>query len=1415
MRRALSCLPLLLLIFAIITMLWMHRGNVTGTGATSSAAHHLAASTERDPGVKPQVSPVPMAVKAPPSKTAEAPRHGPFTVISSSPEGCVVRFTLPDYAVTACTDQDGNACSRIDSEGAALLAVAGLPALPAYSFALATARHARVEITVEEQQTTVIPDCRPPAGQAPQLCHGGRQHPGAPMPAAHDGGILPGGGAMISPAFTMRRLEGRFVTFTPFQYHVDENCVVASTEAVLRIRFLDADPDAAAFALDDDAAIARLQRSFFLNAPDNATAADGGADGAVIVAGTLQLVVPAAWASSPAIDDFICWRRQLGWEVELLPVGDDAGTANAGTAIKSALQERYDANAFTHLLLLGDYAAIEPYQHSLRDEMGNIATDYVVSAPERMHAMVASDTPYAFLDGTGDILVPDAFFSRLPSATMTELEASLRRLMALERGEGHESGQWLENALYIADGASSASRPYAGQSDKQLMEQMREALHGLYSPDNTTALYEGGDPAPQPDVIVNALNRGVALMLYLGHGHCDMLSTGGFSSALAAGLANDGRLPWIAAPVCHAGNLEHGTPFDLTASHRAAPYRCLAAQLFSPTAETAGAAAVACSTSATFWDPPIAQLESFCENLKGRDWRCNGELFSRSVLAAVQFCVTYYDTYHSRTYDSAFAAFHAWESYLAGDCSAVPRLFPPQAGFFSAALAENGSLSITLHHDDGTPVTAAAICIQNRGKFICARTDDRGLAEFPLKIDELASGAMVRSIAPTLQFTKAPLIMSWLDTNRDHVVSNRELLDFLEQNGIGIGTAAGKMAIAAWQEHHPPVSHGPDTPPTEERGPIVYCATVKIDSTHTIGSLLEAKITIDCFDEAHAEVRLGESELSQLLGGGYSIERIVPVPHSTPAAPPASLSQFGENATAVAGATPDAGMAYDELESRLDALGAPLWPLLCPGYAGLSAQGRRLRVLRVAIGQDCPEDAAAGRRPQLLIAAGMHGNDHAGPRAVMHLARKLAAAAAGTDTSPEVARLRALAQKCVIWLIPSLNPDGYAGNTAANAGHFLIDTYYPGHSGGSERATFASGDQMELFAPMANGRQLQPEQRAIMRWLCSHDIDAALYLCGDGQNAPYWPNDDDPLLLRLAQSYAPGCASAANGLVDRLEEWQWRYLGTYPARMPVDGNDGATAIANWIECASEQDFRRPQSQTPRKFELAAPRRPYRPGDHIELAGKFGFPSSSASRVLRFELPPETAMQAQLPMRSYGAVAEILVAADAMTEEVCATLLTPRHDQVEMRVVATTDSTAAAIDGAGAAIQLIPCPMASFKCTNAAGWQLTRHGGSGDDSAMVWKDGRFAPATMPETGFICRQLTPHDTVQCWWQEPEWRRYPAGLTLFAPSAAYQWKNAIPLWHLDPDSRCYRRIHTGQELSPATGYWLHLPSPQWLML
>ena len=191
------------------------------------------------------------------------------------------------------------------------------------------------------------------------------------------------------------------------------------------------------------------------------------------------------------------------------------------------------------------------------------------------------------------------------------------------------------------------------------------------------------------------------------------------------------------------------------------------------------------------------------------------------------------------------------------------------------------------------------------------------------------------------------------------------------------------------------------------------------------------------------------------------------------------------------------------------------------------------------------------------------------------------------------------------------------------------------------------------------------------------------------------------------------------------------------------------------------------------------------------------------------------MQAQLPMRSYGAVAEILVAADAMTEEVCATLLTPRHDQVEMRVVATTDSTAAAIDGAGAAIQLIPCPMASFKCTNAAGWQLTRPGGSGDDPAMTWQDGRFAPATIPETGFICRQLTPHDTVQCWWQEPEWRRYPAGMTLFAPSAAYQWKNAIPLWHLDPDSRCYRRIHTGQELSPATGYWLHLPSPQWLML
>ncbi len=688
------------------------------------------------------------------NESATTASASPFRIERMTNNECVVHFALPAWQCTAQSDDAVRSWQTITADGASALAVNGAPSLPAYSFALAVPSNATVSIELEEIASTTLEQCVPTPGTAPQLSNASRTAHRAPDARYYDANAapFPANNLAQSEDFCIRQLHGRVITFTPFRYIPSANAVEVTTSARIALRFDNASENTA--ELDANDAFAQLQRDFFLNGNTLRQASTG--TSATETIGELVIVLPEAWAKLPIVEEFTTWKRKLGWKLTTLTVGT-ASIKNTAEALKTALTRQYNATQFTHLLILGDYSQVEPYQHINCDAQGNSALDLgEMGRVKSMYLRVGSDTPYVFLDGTDDIIFADAFISRLPVSSDDELIAALIRLIALERGSLTET-EWQQHAVYISDAEASVAQPFDGQSDNELVDAMRETLYPLYPAANTTALYASATRTPTASEVVDALEQGCALSIYLGHGNCQAYSTTHFSASDAAMLDNAKHLPWLVAPVCRTGNLDHGSKRDVYCDRDSLGSKCLTAQLFTPTASDAGAAAVISATDVTFWDPPIIMLQSFAQQLSAGQYRTSGELFSAPLNASLQYCISYYDTYGEYGYTSSYATLQAWENYLAGDCSAVPRLTPCGAGFIRCSAQDANTLAVAVWKADATPAPGAIVALEANGNCYSAYADANGIAELAVNPQTLDAQAVIRVIHPQIAFIEAQL----------------------------------------------------------------------------------------------------------------------------------------------------------------------------------------------------------------------------------------------------------------------------------------------------------------------------------------------------------------------------------------------------------------------------------------------------------------------------------------------------------------------------------------------------------------------------------------------------------------------------------------------------------------------------------
>jgi hypothetical protein len=327
-------------------------------------------------------------------------------------------------------------------------------------------------------------------------------------------------------------------------------------------------------------------------------------------AGNKMLVITTP-KYAKVLDKYIDWKIKRGLDVEL----DIQSAAKGAETIQQKIQEKYDQEGLTYIVLVGD----------------------IDDVPSVMLAGYPSDPSYTLLEG--DDMIGDALISRISVNTPAELENQLNKILKYEKGD-FENFDWIRHAV-VASMTGFEGVDHAGKlvtSLKSHPDYFDEVIKIMDSDSDIT------------EKIREAIEKtGVNFIAHHGHGSETAFGSLPFSREDAVTLKNfDTGFPIIHGAACSTGSfwIEDGD--------------CLAEAFMKAGTVEKPAGAIAFLGGATSMDPMAciaAQKEVFMKYYYDKDVDTIGELFYKGTLAAMK----------KLSEERGERLFRRW--HLFGDCS--------------------------------------------------------------------------------------------------------------------------------------------------------------------------------------------------------------------------------------------------------------------------------------------------------------------------------------------------------------------------------------------------------------------------------------------------------------------------------------------------------------------------------------------------------------------------------------------------------------------------------------------------------------------------------------------------------------------------------------------------------------------------
>ena len=328
----------------------------------------------------------------------------------------------------------------------------------------------------------------------------------------------PGPIATQSEPFIMRDVRGINIHIYPFQYRSFDRTLRVYSKLKLRVTLVDT-PAVNALPVSEDGkrlvspTMDTVYKSLFLNYNSSAFVGEElkvGEFGEILVIHTSR--------DSKAIEPYIQWKKQKGFKVSTLEVAK-------GTNVKSAIAEAYSKNNnILYVQLVGDW-------EDIKSDLGpqSAPTDPALGC-------VAGNDHY-----------PDLIVGRFAANSPAQVSIQIQKAISYEKDP-------LLNSDFYTTGLGIASGEGAGQgdddeSDYEHMGIIRINKLLTYTYKKVYEAYKN----PTKASVVNAIDKGVGIINYVGHGSEKFWVTSGYGVNDVKVSKNGAQLPIIISVACVNG----------------------------------------------------------------------------------------------------------------------------------------------------------------------------------------------------------------------------------------------------------------------------------------------------------------------------------------------------------------------------------------------------------------------------------------------------------------------------------------------------------------------------------------------------------------------------------------------------------------------------------------------------------------------------------------------------------------------------------------------------------------------------------------------------------------------------------------------------------------------------------------------
>lgn len=513
-------------------------------------------------------------------------KRGDISLLKSSDEEITVQFKLNAIGLEQVESPNGTANIVVQEKGSPIHKQ-GAPDLWKVSKSVIISDYSKTEIEVIESDFYEINDIEiaPSKGVLSRTVN--------PEDVAFEYGaeystdaFFPSEVAQIDEPYIIRDYRGQTIHFQPYQYNPVTKVLRVYTSITVRVNTLDEvgvnTLKSTKSAVSVDEVYAPIYNNHFLNYTSTSVKASLSESNP-----TMLIITYDDFADEMA--SFVEWKESIGIDVEMV----NYSTIGSASAIKTYVQDYYDNNGLTYLLLVGD-----------DDQVPTSSTD-----------AGDSDNNYAYV--SGDDHYADIFVGRFSAEDESDVETMVERTLYYERDMSSDDAL-ITTAIGIASNEGTGGGGDDGESDEVHMNNIEDDLEG-YGYSVNQCYQDGGSTLELSSLI----NTGAGLINYVGHGNNTAWNAPSFSNDEVDELTNTEKFPFIVSVACLVGNFT-----DIT---------CFAESWLRATSngEPTGAVAFCGSTISQSWASPMHAQDEMNDLLVADTYMTCGAIFINGVFAMI------------------------------------------------------------------------------------------------------------------------------------------------------------------------------------------------------------------------------------------------------------------------------------------------------------------------------------------------------------------------------------------------------------------------------------------------------------------------------------------------------------------------------------------------------------------------------------------------------------------------------------------------------------------------------------------------------------------------------------------------------------------------------------------------------------